>query len=185
MNTTKIGNISKVIKELLVNPYDYANKISVDDLVDILKSLSYHYYNTQEALVPDEIYDLLKGVLEERDPTNPYLEEIGAPISKDKVKLPYFMASLDKIKPSTDAVSVWKKKYPGPYVLSDKLDGVSGLLVRFKNNFKLFTRGDGSKGQDISYLISYFLTKDQLKNILEMQWLDLLILKIILKMLQN
>lgn len=160
----KIKNVELIIPYLLDNPYNYAKSISIEKLVDILRQLSYHYYNTQKELVPDEIYDILKYVLEERDPTNDYLMEIGAPIRKNKVKLPYFMPSLDKIKPTTDSLESWKKKYKGPYVLSDKLDGVSGLLIKESKKIKLYTRGDGRYGQDISFLISYILPKKSLLN---------------------
>jgi NAD-dependent DNA ligase len=65
------------------------------------------------------------------------------------------MPSMDKIKPDTNALTQWKEKYSGPYVLSCKLDGVSGLYVVENNIAKLYTRGDGKVGQDISHLIPY------------------------------
>ena len=42
----------------------------------------------------------MKDVLEERDPKNPFLQEVGAPIkgTKEKVNLPFPMSSLNKIK---------------------------------------------------------------------------------------
>lgn len=156
----KKQDLNNVVKEILDNPDTWAHSITVTKLITIMKELSAHYYNTGESLVSDEIYDILKDVLEERDPTNKYLAEIGAPIvkNKDKVKLPHFMPSLDKIKPSSDSLDKWKKKYKGPYTLSDKLDGVSGLLIKDKKGSKLYTRGDGVKGQDISYLLPYLIS---------------------------
>jgi NAD-dependent DNA ligase len=65
------------------------------------------------------------------------------------------MASMDKIKPDTNALTNWIKKYTGPYVLSCKLDGVSGLYTTEGKTPKLYTRGDGTVGQDISHLIPY------------------------------
>ena len=153
----KLHNLEKILPDLLNSPANYAKKISIDDLADILRKLSYNYYNTDTSLVPDEIFDILKDILEKRDPTNKFLTEIGSPISKDIVELPYYMPSLDKIKPTTNAIDKWLKNYEGPYVISDKLDGVSGLLERDDDEIKLFTRGNGSKGQDISYLIPYVL----------------------------
>ena len=41
-----------------------------------------------------------------------------------------------------------------PYVISDKLDGLSCLLVSRDSKVRLFTRGDGVYGQDISELLS-------------------------------
>jgi NAD-dependent DNA ligase len=162
--------LADTVAEILDSPDKYARGATIIKLVDVLKKLSDYYYNTGESLISDEIYDILKDVLEERDPTNKYLAEIGAPIvkSKDKVKLPYFMPSLDKIKPESDALDKWKKKYKGPYTLSDKLDGVSGLLIKKNDgNTKLYTRGDGVKGQDISYLLPHIISTkgNKLKNI--------------------
>ena len=70
---------------------------------------------------------------------------------KNKVKLPYEMWSMDKIKPDTGYLPKWTAKFTGPYVLSCKLDGVSGLYA----DGKLYTRGNGIVGQDISHLIPY------------------------------
>lgn len=41
------------------------------------------------------------------------------------------------------------------YVVSDKLDGVSGLLVKKYDEIKLYTRGKGEVGTDISHLVPY------------------------------
>ena len=65
------------------------------------------------------------------------------------------MPSMDKIKPDTNALSKWKAKYAGPYILSAKLDGISGLYSTENNEQKLYTRGNGKVGQDISHLIPY------------------------------
>lgn len=151
------NDLNKIIKELETNPYEYANSISVEKLENILRQLSQYYYNTDESLVSDYIFDILKDVLEEKNPNNPFLFEVGAPISKDKVNLPYPMASLNKIKPGTQALVEYTKKHRGPYVWSDKLDGVSGLLYKTNNKFKLYTRGNGIVGQDITHLIPYIL----------------------------
>jgi NAD-dependent DNA ligase len=65
------------------------------------------------------------------------------------------MASMDKIKPDTGALTSWKAKFKGPYVLSCKLDGVSGLYSTEGGESKLYTRGNGKIGQDVSHLIPY------------------------------
>ena len=147
------------INKVLDDPFNYANTISILNLVKLLEKLNKIYRQTNEGVVTDEIYDILIDVLKERDPKNKFLNKVGETISKDKVELPHAMGSLDKIKNDSEETSKWKKKYKGPYVLSDKLDGVSALLVKQDNNMKLFTRGDGLYGQDISYLIKYVLNK--------------------------
>jgi NAD-dependent DNA ligase len=162
----KINNIDGVIAKILDNPYKYAKSASSTELIDVLRRLSHVYYNTDEELVPDEIYDLLRETLEEKDPNNPFLKEIGAPINKNvEIKLPYPMPSLEKIKPDTDALYKFIKKYTGPYVLSDKLDGMSALYINNGKASKLFTRGDGSVGQDISYLMPYIISKIDIRLI--------------------
>jgi len=152
-------NIKKIAEKILENPLEYAQKITTNKLVNILKQLSHYYYNTGEELVTDDIYDLLREILEKRDSNNPYLSTVGAPICKDMVKLPYFMPSLDKIKADTNALDSYIKKYSGPYVVSDKLDGVSGLYINSHQieNCRLYTRGDGSNGQNISHLLTHIL----------------------------
>lgn len=149
--------IDDIIKTLLDDPYDYAMNSSIDDLVELLKQLSQHYYTTEEPLVSDSVYDILRDALEDRDPSNAFLGEVGTPISKDKVDLPYPMPSLNKIKPTTDNLANWLKDHDGPFILSDKLDGISGLLYKKDNKFRLFTRGDSTTGQDITHLIPYIL----------------------------
>ena len=93
--------------------------------------------------------------METKYPNNAIIAEIGAAVEKNKVPLPYHMGSMDKIKPDTDALATWMGKYHGPYVLSCKLDGVSGLYSTEEKVPKLYTRGDGKVGQDISHLIPH------------------------------
>jgi DNA ligase (NAD+) len=165
MSTKKLITLNKVIKDIEADPYAYANSISITKLVNILINLSNYYYNTATPLISDSIYDLLREILEQRDPTNKFLDEIGSPVSKDKVSLPYPMASLNKIKPTSNNLDDWTKKFPGPYIKSDKLDGVSGELFKENDNFKLYTRGDSTSGQDISHLIPYLLDTKLLTKI--------------------
>lgn len=149
---------AETVAKIVQDPYKFASSIAVTELVKTLQKLSEHYYNTGVSLVSDEIYDILRDILIERDPTNAFLKQVGAPLIKNKIELPYFMPSLDKIKPTTDALAKWVSKYKGEYVLSDKLDGVSALLYKDKQKkIKLFTRGDGIEGQDISHLIPFVL----------------------------
>ncbi len=156
----KLPKLKKIIPKLVNDPYNYANKITTDNLVEILMGLSHLYYNTDTPLVTDDIYDILVDLLEKKDPTNEFLKEVGSKISKDAIKLPYYMASLDKIKPDTNVLESWLNKYKGPYVLSDKLDGVSGLLEKKDGKLKLYTRGNGEYGQDITHLIPYVFSKN-------------------------
>jgi len=113
-------------------------------------------YRSKKPLLTDSEYDILMEYMARNYPDNPILNKIGAPvIEKNKVTLPYFMGSMDKIKPDSNALGNWNKKYKGPYILSCKLDGVSGLYTTNGETPKLYTRGDGKVGQDVSHFISH------------------------------
>jgi len=113
------------------------------------------YYNSNRPLMSDNLYDILENYIKDKYPKNTAVTEIGAPITKNKVKLPFEMWSMDKIKPDTNVLASWKKKFTGPYIISCKLDGVSGLYDCTQKKPALYTRGDGKVGQDISHLISH------------------------------
>jgi DNA ligase (NAD+) len=142
------------IKKIIENP-ELARKMPIGTLAKIIKYASDKYYNTHVSIISDDLFDFIKDVLKERSPKHKVLTQIGAPIQdKEKVKLPFHMGSLDKIKPN-QGLNKWIDKYKGPYTLSDKLDGISGLLIKKGETIKLYTRGDGTMGTDISYLIPH------------------------------
>jgi DNA ligase (NAD+) len=152
--------IPEVLSSIKKSPSKFIEKVKTKDLVIVLQYLAEQYYNIGVSIVSDEIYDMLRDALKEKDPKNKFLKTVGAPISKDKVKLPYPMGSLDKIK-SEDDMDKWKKKYKGPFVISDKLDGVSAQIYKDKDgNISMYSRGDGIEGQDITHLLKYVVDKD-------------------------
>lgn len=148
-----------IIKKINENPKKFAEETDIKNLVKILRTLSNVYYNTGQSSVSDEVYDVLRDILEKRDPNNAFLLEIGAPVEKNRVELPFPMGSLTKIKPEKENLDAWLKKYPSNnYVLSDKLDGVSAQYYKESHDkFKLFSRGDGIYGTDISHLIKFVI----------------------------
>ncbi|KAG1653621.1 hypothetical protein FOA52_007627 [Chlamydomonas sp. UWO 241] len=65
------------------------------------------------------------------------------------------MGSLDKIKDDAKALERFKRTFD-KFVVLDKLDGVSALLVcDGDGRMKMYTRGDGTYGQDVSHLLAY------------------------------
>ena len=147
-----------IIKKIKLNALETISELSIKELEEIIVYVADKYYNTSISIIDDATYDLLIDFLRLRDPKSKILKNIGAPIkSKNKVKLDYHLGSMDKIKPAdSNKFDSWIKKYKGPYNLSDKLDGVSALLVYKKNeSIKLFTRGTATEGQDITVLIKY------------------------------
>jgi NAD-dependent DNA ligase/DNA polymerase/3'-5' exonuclease PolX len=142
-----------IVNEFKTKGISVIENLSEKDLTDICE-LCTHYYHNMHPLITDNEYDVIRDFLDNKYPNHRLMTEIGAPIEKNKVRLPYQMASMDKIKPDSNILSKWVEKYPGPYVLSCKLDGVSGMYSTEGDDAKLYTRGDGNVGQDISHLIS-------------------------------
>ena len=154
MSKEEITIAKSNITEFKKNGMSFLEKLEQSDLAKMLLVSNDVYYNTKEALMTDNEYDIVKEYIQTKYPKEQALQQIGAPAGKNKVDLPYEMWSMDKIKPDTNALVVWSKKYKGPYVLSCKLDGVSGLYSTEGAKPKLYTRGDGKMGQDVSHLLS-------------------------------
>jgi len=138
-------------------------QLSEDVLNGMLIETNKAYYTNIDTdtntplLMSDNEYDIVKEFVERKYPKNTVVDQVGAPAERNKVRLPFNMPSMDKIKPDTTVVETWKRKYPGPYVISCKLDGVSGLYTTTGqgNVPKLYTRGNGTVGQDVSHFIPY------------------------------
>ena len=153
------------ISELEENPHDEGLKLNKTQLEVIIKEASRLYYSSDQNLISDKTFDILQDILKEKDPNNELLKQIGSiePVI-NKVKLPYFMGSMDKVKPDSKELERYLSKYNGPYIVSEKLDGLSALLVIKINdsktdkvdlNMELFSRGSGDMGQNISKLVGY------------------------------
>ena len=151
-------NLSDFTKNFTKNGTNSLNLLSANDFIYILRELTKAYHN-QTPLLTDTEYDIIKDYFEIKysESYSSWSKEVGAPVEQNKNKaiLPYEMGSMDKIKPDTNVLLSWTKKYKGPYVLSCKIDGVSGLYSTEGSSPKLYTRGDGKVGQDISYLIPH------------------------------
>lgn len=121
-------------------------------LVTLLKEAAAAYYNGKPLMMDDDTYDAMLDRLRELDPTNTYLATVGAPPAEGAVPLPAKMPSLEKIKPGQPNLAAFLAS-PGPFILSDKLDGLSALWCSESSG--LYLRGDGSTGQSISHLVPH------------------------------
>lgn len=128
---------------------DTLNKTQIKKIIEDANNA---YYNNVPFMTDDE-FDVIKEYFERKYPSVNL--GVGAKATHNKVTLPYFMGSMNKLKPDTGAIERWKNIYGGPYVLSTKMDGVSGLFVMKDGTKKLYTRGDGTVGQDISHFIPH------------------------------
>ena len=156
-------SVAQYIKQFKQDGINVLDDLSEDKYVILIQKTNNAYYNNK-PLMTDNEFDIVKEYFDQKFPNNPILQNIGAPITKNKVTLPYNMPSMDKIKPDTEALDKWMKKYTGNYVISCKLDGVSGMYTTENNTPKLYTRGDGTVGQDVTHLLSV-LNLPKLKDI--------------------
>ena len=148
-------SISKVNLHKL---YEY----SQEELEEILCSAESKYYNGDEdgLELSDSEFDYIKTYLIEHYPTTEYKKKIGTNESKvNKVDLPVWMGSMDNFK-TEKQIENYKKKYKNNYVIMSKLDGISGLIEKNGLRIRLFTRGNGKKGKDISHLLKYLNIPD-------------------------
>jgi NAD-dependent DNA ligase len=158
MKTTKKSPKSRqtsFIKQFRKEGVTVLDTKSENDLIQVLKDASDAFFN-DVSIITDNEYDIIKEYVKQKYPDNKEVDEVGAPvIERNKVTLPYYMGSMDKIKPDTNALAKWQVKYTGPYILSAKLDGVSGMYSTMNGTSKLYTRGNGTIGQDISYFVPH------------------------------
>ena len=152
-------SMRSVWKKLNKDPYNYANNLNKQDIENIIKEANVDYYNN-ESHITDEIYDIIKNILEYKFPQSELLKEVGAAVLSNKVTLPTYMGSMDKLKPDTSALKRWIAKYSGPYIVSDKLDGISLLIDCNHSPPKAYTRGNGKEGQDVSWIVEYIKIGD-------------------------
>ena len=138
------------------DPDKYIQGMSTSELEHLVKLASYLYYNYEDSGITDNTFDAFEYNLNKRlNQRGRRYEKIGAPIiERLRVKLPYPMGSLQKIKPDTreflDFIS------GAELAFSVKLDGVSGMIV-YKNKTisNIYTRGDGTIGGNVTFLKDY------------------------------
>jgi len=135
----------------------FLKKLKEKNIEEMIVLLDNYYYGKNKPLVSDEAYDVLREWAEEKFPNNKNIQQghEGIVVDKKKVKLPYFLGSMDKIKPDTKVLTNWINKFKGPYIISAKLDGMSALYCNDNDESKLYTRGKGNEGFDISHLIPF------------------------------
>ena len=143
--------------------------LSLEELTAMLQEAIDNYYISElkeKSLLTDNEYDILREYILKKDPSNALANDQQTQIKNDttKVKLPYEMWSMDKIKPDTNALTKFKQTYKGPYVISAKVDGVSALYSTETGSPNLYKKGDGKFGFLINHILPYLNLPTQ-KNI--------------------
>ena len=111
------------------------------------------YRNGLAILMTDEEYDAGIDELQKKVPNHPLLKKTRAPPSQisKTVPMPYYLGSLNKAKVAEELLKWTKAKQN--YVVSEKLDGISGLWNPTLK--KLYLSGDDNTGLDVSAWLAY------------------------------
>lgn len=138
--------------EIILNKVETIKNKS--EFLDLLNKVSDEYYSpkgiNKSSPLSDTEFDTLVTMYERQ-----FNEEYIYIGSKGDVKLPIFMPSLNKVK-DNHALGLYKKRCDSDtYVVSDKIDGLSLLVVVKDGNVKLYTRGDGEYGKDVTNIFEY------------------------------
>lgn len=169
MSSKLINNFLKSIKN--ANQAKFIANLDWKELEDIIEECRYAYVNKEEPLISDNLYDILISKLRIIKPNSKLLKGTGsAPpnSTQNKEVLQYFMSSITEktkgTKENDKFLSKFLKKYPGPFVLSDKEDGISCLVIMSqvnskKINIEFFSKGDGINGRRITFLKNYINTQ--------------------------
>ena len=147
------------------SPRQWAAKATIRVLESTVKEIAQAYFNSSKPIVSDAVYDELVDSLKKRSPQSKALT-VGAPAPKGgprKVRLPAYLGSLNKAK-DAKALAKFTGAYDGPYHVTDKLDGISFLYGNINGKHRLFTRGDGRVGQDISQFIEQIASLPKLRK---------------------
>ena len=180
MPNSKVQTLKKYTKKIKETILENLNKfksqgitalaiLSLEELTAMLQEAIDNYYISElkeSSLLTDNEYDILREYILKKDPSNALANDQQTQIKNDntKVKLPYEMWSMDKIKPDTNALIKFKQTYKGPYVISVKVDGVSALYSTETGTPNLYKKGDGKFGFLINHLLPYLNLPTQ-KNI--------------------
>ncbi len=139
-----------------------------EELEELLDEANENYYNGkkgQKSMMTDDEFDFVKEFLISKYPKTHYRNKTGYEVSSGKkVELPKWMGSMTNIK-EEKKINRWIDKYSDEggeieVVEMSKLDGISALLNKDGCGIKLYTRGNGKVGQDISHLIPYLKIPD-------------------------
>lgn len=123
----------------------------INDIIAVLVEADDAYHNGLESSLSDREYDTLKKTAFAMDPGNPYFLKVGSDSRTGKMKLPYKMGSLDQLYSGDEIVQWCNKLGAKKVVITDKLDGISVLLVYNDKKLSIaYSRGNGIEGADIT-----------------------------------
>jgi NAD-dependent DNA ligase len=149
--------MTSYIKELNKDAFITADKMSVEELEELILKANDAFFNSGNPIISDAIFDMLVDFLKLKNSKSKVLKQIGSQIKDPKLKqeLPYKLYSMDKKKQDKE-INDWFSKYDAPYIVSMKLDGLSGSIV-YTNDGKINfnSRGSATHGLNLNKLLKY------------------------------
>ena len=129
------------------------DKIILENILNAQKE--YNELGNENIKYTDEQFDSLVDFVEAE--TGKELNLIGMKPSERVTKLPYPMPSINKAssKNTVKFLEDFTSKFECEMIISDKMDGISILCVYEDGNLKIYNRGDGIYGQEITYISKY------------------------------
>lgn len=142
--------MATLYEKLIANPRGVLNAMDQAQIERLIKRLDKAFF-TQDELVPDTVYDVIRRYYQKKFPGGSLTSKIGAKAKADQ-RLDVPMASLNQYQVGT--AKLQSALTQGPFVLADKLDGLSVEVVYEKGvPVRAFRRGDAEFGTDISHHI--------------------------------
>jgi NAD-dependent DNA ligase len=140
----------QIIKNISILGMD---EVAITDVISLLELADDLYFNDEDPILEDSGYDAIYRYAKLSAPTDAYFLGIGSSVRGGKINLPFTMGSLDQI--HEGEIQAWLKKWclhNHVGVISDKLDGASGMVIYdTAGKFQIaYSRGDGVQGADIS-----------------------------------
>jgi DNA ligase (NAD+) len=137
------------------NPKLYVNEEDPVNICDFLTLASFHYYNSNKHIISDTIYDIIYDTFKSKYPTHKFFNNIGSDVTENKIKIPVFMGSQNKIKTHKELNNWLSKNNNDNYLITPKLDGSSALVEYLNGEINLYSRGNGSYGKNLNHLVKY------------------------------
>lgn len=142
-----------LVDDLNEDPDNVIEKLTDESLKKLVNIADYYYFNSFGSEISDNSYDALRWHARKRKLIG--REDVGyLPVERLRTKLPFFMPSLNKVKADS---SLRKFLQTGSkFIWTPKLDGVSGMVTYRDGKLdKVFLRGDGTIGGDISFVAKF------------------------------
>ena len=157
MLTRYTEKMNKIILNYKKKGISFLDTCCEKELGEIVVIANKGYYNNDKPIMSDLQYDKLKLYIEDTYPSseiNKIVPHTTITITKNKVKLPYEMWSMDKII-RNEKVKKKLKSLNNDLLISAKLDGISLMISTELGKVQLFTRGNGNYGPAVSHLAPY------------------------------